>query len=155
MNRLLAGTFVIVSTMAAGDGGRGQAGGAGGASLGYVVSGEIRFREHGAIRLELCIASQFDDKGPATVERIIAIGEEERRLKRVRFRLENVAPRTYCLRAFQDTNGNGKLDEGTFGPKEPWGFWRPSRPFMRGPRFDEVAFRLGSDLDRVVIELDD
>lgn len=37
----------------------------------------------------------------------------------------DVRPGRYALSAFEDLNGNGILDMGMFGPKEPSGFWRP------------------------------
>ena len=37
-------------------------------------------------------------------------------------------------------NGNGDLDMGSFGPKEPWGTYRDARPKFRGPKFEEMAF---------------
>jgi len=50
----------------------------------------------------------------------------------------DVLPGRYALSAFEDLNGNGILDMGMFGPKEPTGFWRPFRGWHR-PRFEEVA----------------
>lgn len=44
----------------------------------------------------------------------------------------------WALSAYEDENGNGKLDMGLFGPKEPSGFWRPFHGWHK-PRFDEVA----------------
>ncbi len=50
----------------------------------------------------------------------------------------DVTPGRYALSAFEDLNGNGILDMGILGPKEPSGFWRPFHGWHK-PRFDEVA----------------
>jgi uncharacterized protein (DUF2141 family) len=50
---------------------------------------------------------------------------------------EGVPPGTYGVRCFLDTNGNGKLDRGWFGPAEPWGMsFHGGRP-RRWPRWDD------------------
>lgn len=73
--------------------------------------------------------------------------------KRAPFRFERVPAGTWVLRAFQDVNGNGKLDTGAFGPTEPTGNHRAARPRFRAPRFDEMAFVVGADLTQLVVEL--
>lgn len=51
----------------------------------------------------------------------------------------------WAVSAFEDRNGNGILDMGFFGPKEPSGFWRAFSGH-RKPRFDEVASVVASDI---------
>jgi uncharacterized protein (DUF2141 family) len=58
----------------------------------------------------------------------------------------------WALSAFEDENGNGLLDEGAFGPKEPSGFWRPFHGWHK-PRFDEVAFQIDRDMTDIEIRL--
>jgi uncharacterized protein (DUF2141 family) len=67
------------------------------------------------------------------------------------FRFE-VAPGRWAISAFEDRNGNGKLDMGWFGPKEPAGFWRPFHGW-RKPRFGEVAAQLDRDTDDADVHL--
>jgi uncharacterized protein (DUF2141 family) len=55
----------------------------------------------------------------------------------------------WALSAFEDENGNGILDMGVFGPREPSGFWRPFHAW-RKPRFDDVA----AQIDRDTIDAD-
>lgn len=50
-------------------------------------------------------------------------------------------------------NGAGKMEKGIFGPKEPWGTYRPARPILRAPRFDEIAFEVEKDVKNIKIEL--
>jgi uncharacterized protein (DUF2141 family) len=47
--------------------------------------------------------------------------------------------------AFEDSNENGRLDMGLFGPKEPSGFWRAFRGH-RKPRFDDIATLVDHDV---------
>jgi uncharacterized protein (DUF2141 family) len=56
-----------------------------------------------------------------------------------------VAPGRWALSAFEDRNGNGELDMGVFGPKEPSGFFRPFHAW-RKPRFDDIAFIVRADM---------
>jgi uncharacterized protein (DUF2141 family) len=64
----------------------------------------------------------------------------------------DVPPGRWALSAFEDVNGNGVLDMGMFGPKEPSGF---SKPFTawRSPKFDDVAFALDRDMANADIAL--
>lgn len=58
----------------------------------------------------------------------------------------------WALSAYEDENGNGKLDMGLFGPKEPSGFWRPFHGWHK-PRFDEVATEIDQDTTGAEIRL--
>jgi hypothetical protein len=59
----------------------------------------------------------------------------------------------YGIRAFIDTNGNGTLDRGPFGPTEPWGMsWRGPRE-LGFPRFSDIAFALEGNLSGIEVEL--
>lgn len=60
------------------------------------------------------------------------------------FRFE-VSSGRWALSAFEDVNGDGKLDMGIFGPKEPSGFWHPFHGWHK-PHFDEVAFQIDKDI---------
>jgi uncharacterized protein (DUF2141 family) len=67
------------------------------------------------------------------------------------FRFEVPAGR-WAVSAFEDRNGNGVLDMGLFGPKEPSGFWRPFTGWHK-PRFDEVAALIERDTPNADITL--
>jgi uncharacterized protein (DUF2141 family) len=56
----------------------------------------------------------------------------------------DIAPGRWALSAFEDVNGNGVLDQGMFGPKEPSGFWRAFSGWHK-PSFDEVAAQIDRD----------
>jgi uncharacterized protein (DUF2141 family) len=58
----------------------------------------------------------------------------------------------WSISAYEDTNENGKLDMGIFGPKEPSGFYRPFHQWHK-PRFNEVSFRADRDTPGIDIAL--
>ena len=58
----------------------------------------------------------------------------------------------WAVSAFEDRNGNGILDMGLFGPKEPSGFWRAFTGWHK-PRFDEVASIIERDTPNADITL--
>jgi len=64
----------------------------------------------------------------------------------------DVAPGQWAVSAFEDTNGNGVLDMGMFGPKEPSGFWRAFTAWHK-PKFDEVSARVDKDIPDADITL--
>jgi len=58
-----------------------------------------------------------------------------------------VPPGRFGLRAFLDTNDNGVLDKGLWGPTEPWGMsWRKARP-VGFPRFADICFAVDSPVE--------
>ncbi|OAV43888.1 DUF2141 domain-containing protein [Lewinella sp. 4G2] len=58
--------------------------------------------------------------------------------------LDLPAAGTYVFAAFQDLNGNGKLDTNFLGvPTEPYGFTRTPPSKWRSPSFGEVATEIG------------
>jgi hypothetical protein len=58
----------------------------------------------------------------------------------------------WAVSAFEDRNGNGILDMGLFGPKEPSGFWHKFTGWHK-PRFDEVASLIERDTPNADITL--
>lgn len=57
----------------------------------------------------------------------------------VQLALNDVAPGTYALQAFQDRNGNRKLDRSFIGmPQEPLGFSRDPKLRFGPPDFDQA-----------------
>ena len=63
-----------------------------------------------------------------------------------------IPPGRWALSAFEDENGNGTLDMGRFGPKEPSGFWHPFHGWRR-PRFSDVAVPVERDIADADIRL--
>jgi uncharacterized protein (DUF2141 family) len=58
----------------------------------------------------------------------------------------------WALSAFEDTNDNGALDMGIFGPKEPSGFYHAFHAW-RKPRFEEVAAQFNENTAGLTIQL--
>jgi len=119
------------------------------------VAGTIHFDGTGTVYVDLVTRDDFDASTP--VEPFLAVlepGPEELASKRVSFAFEGVSPGTYAVRAFLDQNENGVLDSYLLGPpKEPWGLYRPNRPRMMRPRFEDSAFELADDETEIQITL--
>jgi len=107
----------------------------------YSVSGTVAFHKSGDIYVEFITPEGSTLQPPAGLQ--LAVKEKS---GKVSFKFDQVPSGRYALQAFRDTNGNGKLDFGAVGPKEPWGFYRNVRPLLRGPGFDEIAFEVNRDL---------
>ena len=58
----------------------------------------------------------------------------------------------WAVSSFEDRNGNGVLDMGMFGPKEPSGFWRPFNGHHK-PRFEEVSSQVDKDVSNITVTL--
>ena len=61
-------------------------------------------------------------------------------------RVGNVPPGVYAVQAYQDENGNGRVDRTLLGiPKEGIGFSRDAPMRFGPPRFDDAAVTLAGD----------
>jgi uncharacterized protein (DUF2141 family) len=66
--------------------------------------------------------------------------------RRLTIRFRDLPPGQYAAVAFQDLNGNGKLDKNFLGiPKEPYGFSNGARGTAGPPKFSKAAVTLGPD----------
>ncbi|WP_321818288.1 DUF2141 domain-containing protein [Paraburkholderia sp. J69-2] len=67
---------------------------------------------------------------------------------------KDLPPGDYALAAFQDKNGNEKLDTNGIGiPIEPFGFSNDAQGVNGPPRFDDAKFRFGGVTAKQTIEL--
>jgi uncharacterized protein (DUF2141 family) len=74
--------------------------------------------------------------------------------KTLRLTFPSLEPGEYAVGAYQDLNGNGRLDATVArNPTEPWGISNNPRPKDRGPTWDESKFTLPPEGAKVVIEL--
>jgi uncharacterized protein (DUF2141 family) len=65
---------------------------------------------------------------------------------RLTVHFKDLPPGHYAAVAFQDLNGNGKLDKNFLGiPKEPYGFSNRARGSAGPPKFAEAAITLDPD----------
>jgi uncharacterized protein (DUF2141 family) len=74
--------------------------------------------------------------------------------KVVRIRFTDLKPGDYAVAAFQDRNGNNRLDM-TFArtPLEPWGMSNDPRPEKRAPTWDDAKFAVPAEGAMTVINL--
>lgn len=58
---------------------------------------------------------------------------------------------TYAISLFQDENGNGKLDTGSFGrPLEKFGFSNDAEGIMGAPSYEKCCFEFKRDTTVVI-----
>lgn len=119
----------------------------------FNLKGEISFPKKGAIYIQLVTKEEFESNKDPQFQSIIEVGPEDLKKGKTSFSFTNVPEGTYGIKCFQDLNGNKTLDRGDFGPVEPWGMYRPSRPAFRAPTFEEIAFKVDKDIIDIEIEL--
>lgn len=70
------------------------------------------------------------------------------------FQFKDLAFGNYAIAIYQDVNGNGKLDTGTFGiPSEPFAFSNNFRPKWGGPSYEKCKFDFVKDKQVVEIAI--
>jgi uncharacterized protein (DUF2141 family) len=70
------------------------------------------------------------------------------------FVLSELAYGEYAVAVYQDVNGNGKLDTGTFGiPSEPFAFSNNFKPKWGGPSFDKCKFSFSKETNALEIAM--
>jgi len=119
---------------------------------GFSVSGIVTFTKEGTIYMRLVDKTGFRNMNSGTYHRLIlpwkgtgsAAGTAP-------FCFERVRAGTWAIMAFQDLNGNGRLDAGAFGPAEPWGCYKPARPGFRPPRFNDVSFTVAGGMSGLTV----
>ena len=120
---------------------------------GFTVGGEISFSKTGDLFIQLANAEEFHNNRTPPFAMILRVGPEEMKKGKVAFQFQGMLRGIYGIRCFQDVNGNQKLDEGFFGPTEPWGVYRPKRPAFRGPKFEEISFIVDRNINNVLVEV--
>ena len=105
------------------------------------ITARISCPEEGVLYAFLVDEDMFDRPMEGLQKRVSRVAEKGV----VTIAFKDVPPGTYGVRCFLDTNGNGKLDRGLFGPTEPWGMsFRGGRP-QRWPRWNEMKFTLSTE----------
>lgn len=121
---------------------------------GFIVAGKIIFKNKGDLYIKVVNEIEFDQGKDSIYREIIKIGPEEIKKKEVVFKFDGISQGTYGILCFQDTNGNGRLDTNIIGlPTEPWGVSRNVRPFLRRPKFEEIAFQLNKNIADIRLEV--
>jgi uncharacterized protein (DUF2141 family) len=115
----------------------------------FTVSGSVTSMQSGTVYLQMVDEAGFKEKKDGFSRGAIIHIETGGRMTK-EFLLAGIPPGTYGIRAFLDTNENGKIDFSLRGI-EPWGTYRPVRPFMRRPRFREISFSLEDNLNDIEV----
>lgn len=110
------------------------------------VTGVAQARGH--VRVELCTRTTFltrdcpyQGEAPATPGATLV-------------HISNVAPGRYAAQAFQDETDQGVVHQNAFGiPRERIGFSNDAPLHVRGPRFIEAAFSVGSEMRRITLKV--
>ncbi len=109
----------------------------------YTIGGRINaYSPKGKIYVFLCNDSifQIPFSGIDSLEFWVNYDKTQ-----VEYEFKNVPAGRYAIRAYQDVNGNHKMDKWLLGPLEPWGFsYQEKMSFP--PKFDDVSFDLLYDM---------
>ncbi len=112
----------------------------------YTVSGEILYDGSAEVTVMLVDEDTFGVRQEGLQVRI-----PEPEGGRLIFVFTGIPPGRYGIRCFADENGNGELDGGAFGPKEPWGMSWQGEPKRGIPRFRDISFDVRSDISVTVV----
>jgi uncharacterized protein (DUF2141 family) len=70
------------------------------------------------------------------------------------WQLDGLPPGDYAIKAYLDSNGNGRLDRGALGaPTEPYGFSNDARGRLGPPSWEKARFTVGADRRELAIGL--
>ncbi|MCK4515256.1 MAG: DUF2141 domain-containing protein [Spirochaetaceae bacterium] len=118
----------------------------------YTISGSVTYAGEGLIYIYLL--DEEIARIPLTgIQTLVLTPDESAGI--LTFAFADITAGTYGIRCYQDTNGNGELDRGVFGPKEPWGMsWQGDKP-PKWPRWDHFSFGLMTDISGIAIVLEE
>jgi hypothetical protein len=118
----------------------------------YSVSGSVTYSGEGLIYIYL--VDEEISKIPFTgIQTIILTPEKS--AGTLPFIFSGIEAGAYGIRCYQDTNGNGELDRGLFGPKEPWGMsWQGQRP-RKWPRWSNFSFEVVTNISGIAVVLEE
>ena len=119
----------------------------------FSIEGKLLFNNSGDIFVSLVTEDLFGTPLTGIRKFIIKINQDDIKKNMVSFKFESIAPGEYGIRCFQDVNGNGILDKGMFGPKEPWGMsWQDDKP-AGWPKFKHICFEVTANIRNLNIDL--
>lgn len=121
------------------------------AAASHTVSGVLRFRGPGKLYLALHDAASFAGGGPGRQVLVVEAPASDG-IVEAPFTFTEVPAGEWALRCYQDRNGNGRLDMGVLGPREPWGVSGERR--RRAPRFEEVRFTVSGEVAGLVVPVE-
>lgn len=121
----------------------------------FTVSGTIAFQKQGDLYIMLLTEEEYTNKAGANAVYRLKIIPSARQMtnQEVSFTFRDIPAGEYCFNCFQDTNGNGFLDKGLFGPTEPWCIYPEVWVLLGRPAFNDICFTLNEDLTGIEIKL--
>ena len=118
----------------------------------FTLSGEVKLWLNAEVRIHLYTREGWGARGPAGVpvfSQVIQPTLAQQKAGKISFKMVGVPAGSYCLFAFQDTNGNGKWEQ--WEHQDPWGIYRNAGFSI--PSWDEAKFELSKDMQGIVIGL--
>jgi uncharacterized protein (DUF2141 family) len=122
------------------------------AENGYEISGRVFISEGGVLHIHLVDEDQFSVPFTGIKEIDITITSAHLESGFVQFSFQEILSGRYGIRVFIDTNGNGRLDRGLLGPREPWGMTWQGKRVSGIPHFKNIAFYLEGDIQDLEID---
>jgi uncharacterized protein (DUF2141 family) len=118
----------------------------------FAVSGQVTFPKTGDVFIYL-ETKEEETAGKATPQERIAViklSPEQIKGRKASFSFAAVPRGEYCIKAFQDVNGNGKMDFVFWSmPEEPYGDYKSCFPFV----WDKGKFKVDKDIGGIDIQL--
>lgn len=102
------------------------------------------------------LVNEESAKKPLTGVKSIVVYPQDKDMNAgyIEFSFQDIPKGIYGIRCFQDTNSNGTLDKGLFGPAEPWGMSWSKEQRSKWPKFKNYSFILEKDIDEIEIYLE-
>ena len=116
----------------------------------YTLSGEVTFRKDGDIYIRLLTKEDFRDFQTPGHEltpqkyKVIKMNADLKGAGKVSFKFDSAPKGTYCIVAYQDVNGNRKVDFANYIISEPWGSYKERIDL---PSWDMIKFDLESPVN--------
>ena len=108
----------------------------------HKVSVNCKVNDKGTLYVLLVDSETFKTPLHSVQKQIIVLNNNNRNIE---ITFGNVTSGQYGIRCFIDTNDNGKLDRGLFGPSEPWGMSWNREKHKTIPSFDQISHAINSD----------
>jgi uncharacterized protein (DUF2141 family) len=118
----------------------------------YEIAGRVLINEEGVLHIYLVDEDQFSVPFTGIKEFIVPVSPAQLDSGTAPFAFQDIPAGRCGIRVFIDTNDNGKLDRGLFGPSEPWGMSWQRKRISRIPRFNDIAFQLIGDIRGLEID---
>ena len=125
----------------------------------YTIMGEVTFQNDGDIYI--CLYTQegwrsFQTRGhdlSSSNCKHEKMNSELKKAGKLSFKFGNVPKGTYCIIAYQDANGNGKVDRIGYTIIEPWGTYKEYPPEVPHATWSAIKFELDRDITGVSIQM--